>query len=126
MQTETMRTTEIPAGFKQVPSLIGEGEVYEAPFIHVAFQHGLATEVGINGCRVGDLLAIAAMRLRQYQNGPLACAENQEAIRCLQEAQNALDLRLKRREAQGVLNTMAKHEAVRTEDQEHDFSATGA
>jgi hypothetical protein len=65
-------------------------------------------------------------RLELYQAGPLWCEENQVAIRHLLAAQKSLVDRIHRRQEQGVLNTSARHETVRTEDEEYDFSATGA
>jgi hypothetical protein len=110
----------------QMPSVNSGGHVIEKPFIRVVFQSGLPREVGINGCRVEHVIDIALERLLQYQQGPLACAENDEAIRSLRQAREALELRIRRRQEQGVLNTFVQHENVRTEDQEEDFSATGA
>lgn len=104
----------------------GVGEVLETDFIRVVFQSGFPREVGINGCRVEDVIKLAAARLNQYQNGPLACEENDQALICLTQAVNALEERLQRRREQGVFNTMVRHETHRTEDLDPDFSATGA
>lgn len=109
----------------QAPSQQG-GQIIEHPFVRVVFQSGLPREVGINGCRVENVIDIAIERLEQYQGGPLACVENAEAIRRLREARHALELRIQRRQEQGVLNTMGQHLAIRTEDELEDFSATGA
>jgi hypothetical protein len=103
-----------------------EGAVVERPFIRVVFQRGLPPEVGINGCRVEDVIGIAIDRLLHYQQTPLACEENVEALHFLSEARESLVRRRQRREAQGVLNTMERHEPVRTEDEEEDFSATSS
>ena len=102
----------------------GVGEVVEKEFIRVVFQHGFPKEVGVNGCRVEEVIQLAAERLRNYQSGPLACEENADALDLLNGAIEALEVRIQRRREQGVLNTMAKHE--RTEDLDLDFSATGA
>jgi hypothetical protein len=110
----------------QMPARKAAGQVIERPFIRIEFQSGLPREVGVNGCRVEDVLEAALDRLNMYQRGPLACAENEAAVRSVRDAIHALDLRIRRRQEQGVLNTMARHETVRTEDEEHDFSATGA
>ena len=110
----------------QMPSIKGGGQVVEHPFIRVVFQSGLPKDVGVNGCRVEQVIDVALTRLMQYQRGPLTCPENEEAMRCLRDARHALELRIQRRQEQGVLNTMTQHEAVRTEDEDHDFSATGA
>ncbi len=102
------------------------GHVLEHPFIRVVFQNGFPKEVGINGCRVEDVIAVALERLERYQEGPLACSENESAIRHLRQAVEDLELRKRRRQEQGVLNTLTQHQAIRTEDEDHDFSATGA
>jgi hypothetical protein len=102
------------------------GDVVEAPFISVAFQRGLPREVGINGCRIEDVVDIAVQKLAEFQNGPLACEENAEAIRYLKLAKQCLYERIQRRQEQGVWNTMSAHETHRTEDSHEDFSATGA
>jgi len=108
------------------PDIAGAGQVVERPFIRVVFQSGLPREVGINGCRVENVIDVAIERLQRYQEGPLACAENESAIRHLQLAKEDLILRMRRRQEQGVLNTMTRHETIRTEDEEDDFSATGS
>lgn len=102
------------------------GEVVKTQFIEVTFQKGFPSQVGINGCRVEDVLALALTRLDDYQRGPLACIENEEAIRHVMSAIEALHQRIRRRQEQGVLNTMSPHQYSRTEDEEQDFSATGA
>ena len=104
----------------------GAGETVSRPYITVTWQKGLPTEVGMNGCRVDDVVAVAVEKLQSYQDGPLACEENADAIRALAVALEALEARRRRRVDQGVLNTMQAHETVRTEDTDQDFSATGA
>ncbi len=121
MQSQVMQKSSVDGD--RVP--VG-GQVIERPFLRVVFQSGFPGDVGFNGCRVEDVLELAIDRLNQYQRGPLACVENAEAIRCLHEAIHALTLRIRRRQEQGVFNTMSRHETVRTEDEIHDFSATGA
>lgn len=102
------------------------GEVIERPFMTLAWQRGLASEVGVNGLRVEDVLQVAAEKLQSYQQGPLACEENKQALNAIVAAVRALEGRRRRRQEQGVLNTMSAHETERTEDVEDDFSATGA
>jgi hypothetical protein len=102
------------------------GEVLERPFVRVVYQKGLPDQVGINGCRVEDVIRVAAAKLEDFQCGMLVCEENEAALRHLYAAIDALEMRLRRREQQGVLNTMYNHSSVRTEDLEYDFSATGA
>ncbi len=110
----------------KIPGALGFGEVMEKPFLRVVFQRGLPQEVGINGCRVEDVIDVAVERIRDYQYGPLACQENEDALRHLLAARESLAIRMRRRAQQGVLNTMARHAVVRTEDEQDDFSATGA
>lgn len=106
--------------------VVASGQIIERPFIRVALQSGLPSEVGVNGCRVEDVISVAIECLERYQMGPLACPENEEAIHDLKLATEALELRRQHRLEQGVLNTMYRHEPVRTEDEDHDFSATGS
>ena len=105
---------------------LATGRVIERPFIHVTFQQGLPQEAGVNGCRVEDVIDVALARLEDYQSGPLACEENEQAITQLLQAKRALEDRRRRRMEQGVFNTMARHVINRTEDEHDDFSATGA
>jgi hypothetical protein len=102
------------------------GEVLETGFIRVVFQKGIPSKVGVNGCRVEDVLEVAAARLQEFQDGPLACPENEEALNHIRSAIAAMHERARRRKEQGVLNTMSPHQTSRTEDEEEDFSATGA
>ncbi len=102
------------------------GELVERPFIRVVYQSGLPTEVGVNGCRIDDVVNVAIDKLQFYQDGPLACEENAEAIRYLKLAKQSLAHRIQRRIDQGVWNTMEPHSDSRTEDENDDFSATGA
>ena len=102
------------------------GEVVEKPFIKVIFQSGFPQEFGVNGCRVEDVIEIAIERVSRYQKGSLPCPENEDALRALKRAKSSLEERVRRRKAQGVLNTNCQHTLVRTEDKDHDFSATGS
>lgn len=102
------------------------GETIERPFIRVTWQKGVTTTAGINGCRVEDVLQVVCDKLESYQLGPLACVENEDALKALSAALEALNARHQRRMEQGVLNTMDVHQTERTEDVEQDFSATGA
>jgi hypothetical protein len=110
----------------RLPSRHGSGELVEKEFIRVVFQSGFPKDVGINGCRLEDVLQLAAERLQEYQAGSLACEENEQALLSINTAIQSLQDRVRRRKEQGVLNTMARHETVRTEDWHDDFSATGA
>lgn len=102
------------------------GETVERPFVKITWQKGIPDEVGLNGCRIDDVLELVSEKLKAYQAGPLACEENDEAIRAVSEAIAAMQSRQRRRVEQGVLNTMKAHETERTEDLDEDFSATGA
>jgi hypothetical protein len=104
----------------------GAGTVVQNEFIRVVFQDGFPQDVGINGCRVEDVLLLAADRIGEYQAGALSCEENEQALQGIHLALRALEERHRRREEQGVLNTLGRHETVRTEDWHDDFSATGA
>ena len=99
----------------------GAGKVYERKFMRVVFQEGFPQEVGINGCRVDDVIELAVDKLEDYQRGPLACEENDLALKSLRTALRAIRSRTRRREEQGVLNTMTRHIYVRTEDEHEDF-----
>ena len=97
----------------------------ETEFLRIQFQQGLPHEVGINGVRIEDVLDVLIAKLNLYQEGPLACRENEEALTGLVTARDAMVRRRQRRMMQGVFNTMNPH-AERTEDLDQDFSATGA
>ena len=109
----------------EIPVVLIDPYLYESDFIRVKFQEGLPPEVGINGARVEDLLDLVTEKLEQYQSTPLACGENEEAINALHIAKDAMIRRRQRRMNQGVFHTLQPH-AERTEDLDHDFSATGA
>ena len=104
----------------------GAGERVEKPFIQITWQKGLPDSAGVNGCRVDDVLVVAADKIQSYQSGPLACEENADALRAIEAALAAMAARRRHRVEQGVLNTMKAHETIRTEDTDDDFSATGA
>src|SRR5580700_10218546 len=103
------------------PTHYGIGEIVETPYIRVVFQCGLPKDAGVNGCRIEDVIDVAMFKLSDYQDGPLACDENAEAIRYLKLAKQSLIQRIQRRQIQGVWNTMTRHETARTEDDHEDF-----
>ncbi|RYH13204.1 MAG: hypothetical protein EON57_02365 [Alphaproteobacteria bacterium] len=73
------------------------GELVERPFIRLRWQKGLPTEAGVNGCRVEDVLSVAADKLRSYQDGPLACPENEDALNALEpQVKTIIDAHLSR------------------------------
>lgn len=98
---------------------------FENKFIAIQFQKGLPPEVGINGAQVEDVIEIALAKLESYQLGQLSCSENEEALKSLLLAKDALKRRRQRRMLQGVFNTMTPH-LERTEDLLDEFSATGS
>ena len=93
-------------------SLDGSDAVIEKPFIRVTFQHGHPNEVGINGCRVEDLIDVAVERLLEFQGRDLRCEENAEALEHLHLAREAMVRRRLRRLEQGVLNTQRTHRST--------------
>lgn len=79
------------------------------PFIHIIFQRGPVPDVGINGCRIEDVIEVLQERLLDHQGRGLACEENAEALLYLDKAHDALLSRRRRREKEGVLNTPRPH-----------------
>lgn len=69
------------------------------------FQRGPIKEAGVNGITQEVLLAVLLDRLRGFQAGPYACAENDAAITHLECALEALNARTRAREARGVEGT---------------------
>ncbi len=93
-------------------SLDGSEALVERPFIRVVFQHGHPNEVGINGCRLEDVLDVVVDKLLAFQGRDLACEENAEALEHLHLAREALVRRRRHREEQGVINTQKAHRPV--------------
>lgn len=93
-------------------SMDGSEAIAKRPFIDIVFQHGHPNEVGVNGCRVEDVIDVLVDRLLDFQGRDLACAENAEALEHLHFAREALIKRQRRREQQGVLNTQKAHESA--------------
>lgn len=71
----------------------------------IRFQNGPIAENGVNGLTQEVLLAIVADRLRSFQAGPFACAENAEALTHVESAQRVLQSRTKARMVRGVEGT---------------------
>ena len=71
----------------------------------VLFQNGPIAEAGVNGVTHEALLAILCDRLRGFQSGPYASADNAEALACMEQAQRALQRRTLARMARGVEGT---------------------
>ena len=93
-------------------SMDGSEALVQRPFISVVFQHGHPNEVGVNGCRIEDVIDVLVDRLLAFQGRDLSCEENKDALEHLHLAREAMLLRRRRREAQGVLNTQKPHEAA--------------
>lgn len=71
----------------------------------ILFQNGPIADAGVNGVTHEALLAIVADRLQAFQVGPYACAENAEALKHVEAAQEALLSRTRARMARGVEGT---------------------
>lgn len=78
-----------------------------APAEHatILFQNGPINEVGVNGVTHEALLAILCDRLRGFQAGPYASADNAEALAAMEQAQTALQRRTLARMARGIEGT---------------------
>lgn len=92
-------------------SMDGSEALVARPFIQIVFQHGHPNEVGINGCRIEDVIDVAVDRLLDFQGRDLACEENAEALEHLYLAREALISRRRRREQQGVIWTQKPHQS---------------
>jgi hypothetical protein len=93
-------------------SMDGTDAIIDKPFINITFQHGPVPEVGVNGCRVEDVIEVLVQKLLDFQGRDLACDENAQALYHLEMAREALLLRRKRREEQGVINTRDPHKSA--------------
>ena len=93
-------------------SMDGTEALVQRPFINIVFQHGHPNEVGVNGCRVEDVIDVLVDHLLAFQGRDLACEENATALEHLYHAREAMLLRRRRREQQGVLNTQRPHESA--------------
>lgn len=82
------------------------------PYIHIIFQRGSVDERGVNGCRIEDVIEVLQERLLDHQGRALGCEENATALYHLDKAREALLLRRRRREAQGVLNSAELHQSI--------------
>ena len=75
--------------------------------VSILFQNGPINEAGVNGVTHEALLAILCDRMRGFQSGPYASADNAEALACMEQAQAALQRRTRARMARGVEGTHA-------------------
>ena len=89
--------------------LDGSIATYQSDFINVKFQHGDPLMEGVNGCRIDDVLDLLVEKLLDFQGRSLSCQENERALYHLGLAKEALNLRRKFREQQGLLGTAANH-----------------
>lgn len=76
--------------------------------VTIYFQNGVTPEVGINGITAEHLLEILIHRFKQFQEGPLACDENEEALTHMQEAVDAIQERIADRKVREVYSTYEK------------------
>jgi hypothetical protein len=90
----------------------GSDAVVENPFMRIVFQHGNPKEVGINGCRLEDVIEVVIQKLLDFQGRDLACEENHVALEHLVDAQEVLLARRRRREEQGVIATEKAHRSI--------------
>lgn len=97
----------------------GSEAIVENDHMRIVFQHGNPTEVGINGCRVEDVIEVVIQKLLDFQGRNLACEENRIALEHLSDAQEVLISRRRRREQQTVLGTPKAHQSV-----EHESTLT--
>lgn len=74
----------------------------------ILFQNGPIKEVGVNGITSEALTAINIDRLRSFQAGPYACADNQEALEHFEAGLKCLQRRTLARIARGVEGTHEK------------------
>jgi hypothetical protein len=73
--------------------------------VAVVFQNGPIPQHGVNGVTQEVLLAIVIDRLRAFQAGPFACAENAEALAHAEASLAALKKRTQARMNRGVEGT---------------------
>jgi len=89
----------------EISGFDGNGIPKGSGYIVINFQNGPIAEHGVNGVTQEALLAIVADRLRSFQSGPYACAENADALASVEEAMASLLSRTKARTARGVEGT---------------------
>ncbi|MBL8067164.1 MAG: hypothetical protein JNM28_01825 [Armatimonadetes bacterium] len=91
--------------------LDGNMAVVDQEFVKITFQHGDPAEAGVNGCRIEDVIDILVEKLLDFQGRDLTCEENATALYHLDLAREALLLRRRRRENQGLIGQRAKHQS---------------
>jgi hypothetical protein len=92
-------------------SMDGSDARIKTEFVEIIFQHGPPQTVGVNGCRIEDVIDLLIKKLLAFQGRDMACEENAEALEHLQLAHEALVKRRRRREEQGVYGTRQPHQA---------------
>lgn len=92
-------------GFHTLDNPSADSACRDDTCLKVLFQNGPIAEAGVNGVTQEVLLAIVADRLQAFQAGPYACAENADALRHVEAAQEALLSRTRARMARGVEGT---------------------
>ncbi len=85
-----------------------DGILAASAFTLIRFQNGPIPTNGLNGITNEVLLAIVQDRLKCFQNGPFACAENAAALMHTTEALYALHARTRDRMARNVEGTNGK------------------
>ncbi len=71
----------------------------------IFWQRGALDKEGRNGAFILEILAVCKSQLEYYQSAQFPCEENETALLALTMAIEALQSRLNRREASGVLGT---------------------
>lgn len=88
----------------------GSDAIVETEYVRIQFQHGGNPEdVGTNGSRLEDVIEILQQKLLDFQGRELACEENATALYHLDLAREALLVRRRRREKQGVIGSRTRH-----------------
>lgn len=92
--------------------LDGSEAVVEKEHFTIQFQHGNPADVGMNGCKIEDVILALEDKIADFQNRELACDENDMALRHLALAREALLMRSQRREQQGLLGVRKAHQSA--------------
>jgi len=80
-------------------------ELNASSVTNIYFQNGPIKESGVNGLTQEVLLAIVEHRLKGFQMGKYACAENAAALDHVRNAMEALKSRTEKRIQRGVEGT---------------------
>jgi hypothetical protein len=106
----------VPTAIADVLADPGAFRAARLEFLRIRFQEGHVRDVGVNGCFVEDLIDAAIDRIRFYQSGGLACAENEATLAFLVAARGAMDRRRANRLAQGVAHSYDRHVGTPTNE----------